>query len=67
MKNTDDDYDCMMTAEIVCPYCKHEECDSWEFREDEGEHECPECGKSFEWVRSIEVSYSTYKKNKEKK
>ncbi len=57
------------TKEIVCPYCGEEVGDSWEFNDDCGEWECNECGKKFNWSRTITVEYSTSadcKDNKEK-
>lgn len=50
--------------EVVCPYCgfriKDEENDfvNW----GEGDYECPECGKTFEFEAHIEVTYSTRRK-----
>ena len=54
--------DCEHTSEIVCPYCGHEESDSWEANGgDEGdfEHDCNNCGKRLFCSRHIEVTYST--------
>lgn len=44
---------------IKCPYCDHEWEDSWEFTDDEGTHECHECGKEFNVSRDIDITYST--------
>ncbi len=46
--------------EVTCPYCGYEYNDSWEFPDD-GEEECPECGKKFNYTRNVSVSYECYK------
>lgn len=46
------------TEEIICPWCGYEFQDSWEFEEN-GEHECYGCGKSFKFSRIIDVTYDT--------
>lgn len=51
------------TQEVVCPWCGYEHGDSWEIGFDDGEDECCECGKQFHYVRDINVTYSTYKKD----
>ena len=48
------------TEEIVCPWCGYETGDSWECS-DEGEEECPECQKKFNYSRNIQVSYSSWR------
>jgi uncharacterized Zn-finger protein len=53
------------TVEITCPWCGEVHRDSWE-RDDEGEDDCQECGKTFEWTRNITVEYSTSKKEEGK-
>lgn len=45
--------------EVVCPHCGYEHGDSWEM--DDGEHDCPECEKSFHLERHVSVTYSTRK------
>jgi len=52
-------FDYEYTDEVVCPHCGYEYGDSWEMRD--GEHECPECEKSFDLVREVSVSYTTSK------
>lgn len=54
-------YEVCQTAAIVCPYCGHEHCDSWEYGagDDNGETECGECGLPFLWTREVSVTYST--------
>ena len=50
--------------EVVCPYCGHrikdEENDfvNW----GEGDYDCPECGKTFEFTTHLEITYSTRRK-----
>jgi hypothetical protein len=56
-----------LTSNAVCPYCGHVDRDSWELGDgssgDEiGETECGGCGKTYVWVRSVTVDYSTQKK-----
>ena len=46
------------TEEVVCPWCGCEFSDSWEFSDD-GELDCYECGKSFDFYREISCSYVT--------
>ena len=52
--------------DITCPYCGHKESDSWEVTGDhdgdKNEIECYECGKTFEFVTNIDVSYTSYPK-----
>ena len=55
-----DEMDYTHENEIVCPYCGEKENDSWE-AEDDGEIEC-DCGETFEFVRNIEITYSSYPK-----
>lgn len=54
------DIDHEYTNEIVCPHCGCESSDSWESR-DEGEEDCPECGKIYAYSRHVEVTYCTEK------
>lgn len=35
------------TANIICPYCGYVDPDSWEYGEESGEGDCPDCGKAF--------------------
>lgn len=54
------------TDELICPFCGHEEGDSWEVKpsdEDLGLRECDECGKYYYGTRNMEVTYSTEKAN----
>lgn len=51
--------------EAICPYCGSEQMDSWELSGDDGgleETDCGTCGKDFEYVRHIDITYSTYQK-----
>lgn len=56
------DWDTSYAEGMICPYCGHENSDSFEFIEDEGERECENCGKIFEYTREIEIRYTTTKK-----
>jgi len=55
------------TNKVVCPYCMSEHCDQPEFEgyydQDSHDYECEYCGKTFELVAFIQVSWSTYKKD----
>jgi len=46
---------------IKCPYCDHEDTDSWELEEDESEWTCGSCDETFNVTRDISVTYSTSK------
>lgn len=59
------DYDTEYTNLITCPYCGHEDHDSWEFSGEDGEEleeTCGKCGEEFYAVRSVTIDYSTRKK-----
>lgn len=50
--------------EIKCPYCDTEFGDSWEYNHDDGATtNCVSCSKEFNLSVSIDVTYSTYKKD----
>ena len=56
---------CKGTREVVCPYCGHEDSDSWELPGDDGEigeTECGECERTFNYYRDITVTYTSMKK-----
>lgn len=44
---------------ITCPYCGHQNQDSWEVSGDDGETDCGACGSTFSYERIVDVSYST--------
>ena len=44
--------------EIVCPHCKTELSDSWEY-DDDGTLDCDYCGSEFDFTRDMTVAYST--------
>lgn len=44
---------------IICPYCEYEHTDTWEYMDDDEEFECEGCGRVFEMVRDITVTYSS--------
>ena len=56
---------CDYTDEVVCPYCGHEQSDSWEYEEYHNPIECGECGKEFKFSRQVEVTYCTWKMEEE--
>lgn len=47
------------TDEVTCPYCGYECSDSWEMSE--GEHECSDCGRTFDIEKNVTVTYCTSK------
>lgn len=49
------------TTNIVCPWCGHEESDSWECIDEDESAECSSCEKEFEYERYTEVSYCSRK------
>lgn len=44
---------------ITCPYCGHEDHDSWARGEENEEEVCGLCGGTFSYQKYVEVSYST--------
>ena len=46
-----------MEDNIICPYCDYEECDSWDYSENDEEFQYPSCEKKF--IMSIDVK-TTY-------
>lgn len=56
--------DCSYTDEVVCPYCGYKFCDSWDFAfyGDMADITCNSCEKTFEAYRTVDVSYTSYKK-----
>ena len=47
------------TNEMVCPYCGHICNDSREFDENDGTRTCGECDMEFNYIRNIEITYTT--------
>lgn len=47
--------------EITCPYCGYKDRDSWEAPDEDDEYECSDCGRAFQMVRNVTVTYSTYR------
>ncbi len=60
-----DELDTLYEEQVTCPWCGHEETDSWKFKD--GVYECSECDKPFEVYRHVSVDYSTYRVIKEEK
>jgi len=45
---------------LTCPYCGHEDSDSWELSsDDEDEHECGRCGGIMSYQRIVTVEYNS--------
>lgn len=53
--------DCEYTKEITCPWCGYKEGGSWEYEGNEGNIDCPECGKEFIYYRDFDITYITEK------
>lgn len=66
-KEEHEEFDTTLTANITCPYCGHEDTDSWErnesLRENNSDIECEECGETFFCELILTVDYSTKKKD----
>lgn len=54
-------FDTEHTDEMVCPWCGHEQRDSWESPDDDGRTACNRCGEDFDYTRHVTVTYSTSK------
>lgn len=56
------DMELIHNDEMVCPYCKTEQSDSWEYLmndNEDGTAECGECGKEFKWHADHSTTYDT--------
>lgn len=62
-KDTKGEIDCRSTDEITCPYCGHEEGDSWEASDDDDARECQneECGKKFAYESEARRYFTSWK------
>lgn len=52
------------TTEITCPYCGYTIDDSWECSDKDDNYECPGCMSHFSYERNVEVTYTSYPKQK---
>ena len=62
--------DTICEPNIICPYCGYEDEMSCDKRDDFDPGsttpvECPDCGKVFNCEMEVEVTFTTYKKEKE--
>ena len=55
-----DEYECLGNRNCVCPYCDHQESDSWELTEDGGTIECGACSRPYTYERVVTIEYSTH-------
>ena len=44
---------------LICPYCGHEDRDSWELSDDDDEHKCGRCGAIMSFERVVTVEYNS--------
>lgn len=51
------DGDTSDTDECTCPHCGYAKSDSWECSE--GGYECSWCGRSYDMIRNVYVTYTT--------
>lgn len=54
-----DEYDHTGTDQPICPHCGHVHHDAYEWRGEDGEAECEDCGKPFDWSLMIIQRYTT--------
>ena len=45
--------------DLVCPYCGHEDRNSWELPDDDDEYECESCGAIMSFERVVTVEYNS--------
>lgn len=60
LRHFNEGHDTSYTDEPICPYCGKEVRDAWEISSNETDFECGFCERTFELVRHVSVSYSTY-------
>ena len=53
------DFETKRTMNAICPWCGHEDLDSWEL--EDGEYDCGTCDKPYIVERCVDVSYTTTK------
>ena len=60
----DEETETFCEDEVVCPYCGNRmaDDDGYFIQEGDGEYECDECGKTFNFTVHMEVTYSTSRK-----
>lgn len=56
-----DKYDCMNTEEVICPYCGHENSESWEISENDATTYCGNCDKVIGIEQEVVRTFSSYK------
>jgi len=51
------------TRDPLCPHCGHAARDAWEWCDagdnECGEHECGRCEKTYQWARTVTITWST--------
>jgi ribosomal protein L37AE/L43A len=53
--------DSEMTQKATCPHCGYEEQKCFDWVDDNGEHDCENCGKTYSYERTVIINYSTFK------
>ena len=53
--------------EIICPYCGYrmQDDDGYFLQERDGDYECDNCGKTFNFTVNVEVTYSTSRREED--
>lgn len=51
----DKDYE----SNLICPYCQYEDKDSWEYEDEDEEHECGRCGAIISYEKVVAVEYNS--------
>lgn len=47
------------TPDLVCPGCGHVITNPWDFEGDDGIVYCTGCGATYDYVREVEITYTT--------
>lgn len=51
-------FETVYKSEITCPFCGEEIANSYKY-DDDGEIECCDCGKKYEFTRVVNITYDT--------
>ena len=56
-KEVEEEYGCSL---ITCPYCGHEDQDSWEGLDADDKVECGQCGSTYSYERIVTATYNSW-------